>query len=154
MKGIQIFGMIVAVALIILSIAYPVPEKYINVSGYAYHDPWVEDRGAEYVGGDAYNFQMEATLKAGYMSGIVTMKTVTFVGGLLLMFLSLFSMAKCSLIEAQNSSLYELKRSLQQQGTSLDQIARGTNDQTALLKAISAAADGNKSTGDDAQPPC
>lgn len=94
MKAFCIIGIIIAIAMVIFAAAYPVPEKYVFVSSlsYAYDSPWNENTGAEYIGGDAYNYQIEASLKAGYLSGVLTMKTIMFVGGILLFFLSCFPM--------------------------------------------------------------
>ena len=110
MKAFCIIGIIIAIAMVIFAAAYPVPEKYVFVSSlsYAYDSPWNENTGAEYSGGDAYNYQIEASLKAGYLSGVLTMKTVMFVGGILLFFLSLFSYAKLTLIRKQTESLTKI----------------------------------------------
>lgn len=93
MKVQHILGIVSAVALILFAVFYPVPEKQIDVgSPYSdYENKWSEEKGAAYVGGDAYNLQIEASLKAGYMSGVLAMKSVTFVGGVLLLFLTIYS---------------------------------------------------------------
>lgn len=121
MKGSQVLGIILAVALIIFGVAFPVPEKYVSVSSssYAYEYPWTKDRGAEYVGGDAYNYQMEASLKAGYMSGVLALKSISFVGGLLLFFLTLYSRVKCAAIEKQTRLLFEIAHSSEKHRESL-----------------------------------
>ena len=93
MKTVRIVGIIVAIAMIIFGLVYATPEKQVRVSGYR-DKGWADEWGIEYVGGDAYNYQIEATLKAGYYTGVVTMKTVSVVGGILLLFLSLFSLAR------------------------------------------------------------
>lgn len=111
MKKTHIFGILVAIALIIFSIAYPLPEKHLRVSSYSYGMDWYENRGEEYVGGDAYNYQMEASLKAGYFSGIVTAKATTFVGGVLLLFLSLFAHTKCVVISQETDRIYKIAES-------------------------------------------
>ena len=110
MKASQIFGIIFAIALIAFAIIFPTPEKYLRVSSYSYSydNTWTDKSGTEYVGGDAYNYQMEASLKAGYMSGVLAMKSIAFVGGLLLFFLSLYSRVKCAAIEEQTRTLVSL----------------------------------------------
>lgn len=123
MKKSQIFGIIIAIALIVFSAAYPVPEKHIRVSSFAYDDTWRENRGDEYVGGDAYNFQMEASLKAGYMSGVLAMKAITFVGGVLLFFLTLYSRVKCACVEEQTKMLDALFGKTEEQTRVLDKIS-------------------------------
>lgn len=80
MKGSQVLGIILAIALIVFGVVFPTPEKHIRVSGYDYDNPWTDSYGEEYVGGDAYNYQMEASLKAGYMGGVLAMKSITFAG--------------------------------------------------------------------------
>ncbi len=102
MKGSQVFGIIIAIAMIIFSIAFPIPEKHLRTSSYAYNNSWKDESGEEYVGGDAYNYQMEASLKAGYMSGVLALKAIFLVGGILLFFLTLYSRIKCVAIEKQN----------------------------------------------------
>lgn len=103
MKTSQILGIIFAVALIIFSIVYPVPEKDVNISSSsrAFYSSWSENIGAKYINGDCYNYQMEASLKAGYLAGVLAMKSFTFVGGLFLLFLTLYSRVKCKTIEEQ-----------------------------------------------------
>ena len=111
MRGWAVFGFIIALALIGFGIFYPVPEKYVNVSDsrYAYEDSWIKDRGAKYLGGDAYNYQVEATLKAGYMAGVLAMKSITFVGGILLFFISIFAYYKSLLLERSNELSFGTK---------------------------------------------
>lgn len=139
MKKPHIFGLLAAIALIIFSIAFPVPEKHIDVSSNysAYQSSWKENVGAEYVGGDAYNYQMEATLKAGYMSGVLAMKSITFVGGLLLFFLTLYSDAVCSLTERQNSKIDEISWAMQRNEDSMKALSRELSKQTSFLYELS-----------------
>ena len=90
MKGIYVAAIVVSIALILFGIFYHVPEKQVDVSRYAYGTDWGENRGAEYLNGDCYNYIVEASLKAGYMSGVMTMKTLSIIGGILLFFMSMF----------------------------------------------------------------
>lgn len=85
MKKLFVVGIIVSACLIIFGAAYPVPEKEIDVYYLVNNPQWHDQWGAEYVGGDAYNYQIEATLKAGYMSGVLTMKSVCFCSGFILL---------------------------------------------------------------------
>lgn len=107
MKAAQVFGIILAIALIVFSVAYPVPEKYVYVSSSskAYDYSWDKNTGAEYLGGDCYNYQVEASLKAGYFSAVVIMKTITFSAGILLFFLTLYSRIKCAHMEEISQTL-------------------------------------------------
>ncbi len=142
MKKPHIFGLLAAIALIIFSIAFPVPEKHIDVSSNysAYQSSWKENVGAEYVGGDAYNYQMEAALKAGYMSGILAMKSITFVGGLLLLFLTLYSNAACSLAEFQNAKFNDISRAMQRNEDSMKALSEELSKQTSFLYELSSTA--------------
>ena len=143
MKKTHIFGLLAAIALIIFSIAFPVPEKHIDVSSYysAYQSSWKENVGTEYVGGDAYNYQMEATLKAGYMSGILAMKSITFVGGLLLFFLTLYPNAACSLTESQKSKINEISGAMQRNEDSMKALSGELSKQTSFLYELSSTAE-------------
>ncbi len=44
-----------------------IPRKYVSVSSsaVAYEYDWSQNTGAQYLGGDAYNYIVEASLKAG-----------------------------------------------------------------------------------------
>ncbi|MBR4080846.1 MAG: hypothetical protein IKK21_03540 [Clostridia bacterium] len=110
MKWCHLVGIILAIALIVFSIAYPIPQKWVYVSGLssAYTSDWSDNIGAEYLGGDAYNYIVEASLKGNYMSGVLTMKSVTFVGGVLLLFLTVYSYIKCAAVKAGTETLVRL----------------------------------------------
>lgn len=92
MKAFYVLCAIVAIAMIIFGTAYPLPGKYVNVSEkYIPYDEvwWKDDTGKEYINGDCYNYQIEASLKSGYMSGGMTMKSISFVGGWILLCLAI-----------------------------------------------------------------
>ena len=124
MRALQVLGIIIAIALIIFGLAYPVPEKYVYVSSSssAYYSTWDENRGAEYLGGDAYNYQIEASLKAGYTSGVLVMKSITFVGGLLLFFIVAFSHAKITSIKKHEVLLAKMNSTLITETQTLNQL--------------------------------
>lgn len=130
MKVSHILGIILSLVLIVFSLAYPVPEKHVYVysSSDAYYYSWDKNIGAEYLGGDAYNYQVEASLKAGYFTGVVSMKSIVFVGGLLLFFLTLYSAAKCrsiaeqtEVITSSNEKLESILRKMSDHTNPLDQ---------------------------------
>lgn len=85
-------GIIVASTMIIESNNIEVPKKYVFVSSLssAYDSDWSDNKGAQYLGGDAYNYIVEASLKAGYYNATVMTKTVKTTGGTILLFASLF----------------------------------------------------------------
>lgn len=140
MKGSQVLGILVAVALIIFSAVYPVPEKYVYVSSSskAYDYSWSENKGAEYLGGDAYNYQVEASLKAGYLTGVLAMKTIAFVGGLLLFFMTLYSCAKCAAVQEQTQVMKELAQSIEKRGKLLEKLAESAEQNKDVHSAAAA----------------
>lgn len=142
MKASQVLGIIVSVALIIFSAAYPVPEKYVNVRSSAYDSSWGDNVGAYYIGGDAYNYQIEASLKAGYLSGILAIKAIAFVGGLLLFFLTLYSQMKCAALNEQAGRFYyQWEATAKENRKAFETIVKNAEQQKAILKALSAAVD-------------
>lgn len=104
MKAHKILGIIAAIALVIFWLAFPVPEKHLRVSSYSYNNNWME-AGEEYVGGDAYNYQMEASLKAGWVSGVLVMKAICASSGVLLFFLILMAESHEKEVRKQNELL-------------------------------------------------
>lgn len=129
MKPSHILGIILAIALIVFAVAYPVPDKYVYVSSSskAYDYSWDKNIGAEYLGGDAYNYQVEASLKAGYFSGVVVMKTLCFAAGILLFFLTLYSHAKCAQMEEIALTLSQLNATEEAQKKLLAELAAKDN---------------------------
>ena len=70
---ISIVGIIAGFCLIIVSFFVSVPDRVIT-------DP------KKYIGGDAYNYQIEATIRAGEIAGAKTAKAIYLVGGFILLF--------------------------------------------------------------------
>lgn len=68
----------------------PRKRVYVSSSSSAYYSEWEANQGAQYLGGDAYNYIVEASLKAGYYDAQVTRKTILEVGGYLLLAISGF----------------------------------------------------------------
>lgn len=84
MNNISKLGIVVSLIMLIIGIFLPIPDKEI--------DTWASaDNGGyeEYVGGDAYNIQIEAALRGGIIAGRTVAKTVLITVGVLMMFLSL-----------------------------------------------------------------
>lgn len=136
MKCSQVIGIILAVALIVFGVVFPTPEKPLLVIGYS-DRTWSDEWGTKYVGGDAYNYQIEASLKAGYMGGVLAMKSITFVGGLLLFFLTLYSRVKCAAIEEQTRKLSECADNTTKYGKLLEKISESADEQKAVLTVLS-----------------
>ncbi len=135
MRGSQILGIIMAVILIAFGVAYPVPKKYVDVSSNstAYHSSWSKNIGAEYLGGDCYNYQVEASLKAGYLTGVLAMKSITFVGGLLLLFLTLYFRIRYQTIEAQTRIITEMAKDSKK---SLEKLSDNSDEHAVILNAL------------------
>lgn len=132
-----IAGIIVAIVLICSAKNTVIPDKhvYVSSSSRAYYLPWEDNTGAQYLGGDAYNYIVEASLKAGYYSGMVTEKAVTYVGGILLLFISMFFLL---------GSVYSLQESLNadKQLSALKEIVKNTGcERTVQQAGIDVSAD-------------
>lgn len=102
------FGIFVSVLLIIFGAVFPVPEKKVDTIGYCYDKSWFYKYGEEYVNGDAYNYQIEASLKAGWMSGVLTMKSISVASGILLFFAVIYADKKHKELEKQTKLLEQL----------------------------------------------
>ena len=113
MKLSHVIGILAAIALIIFGSVFPVPEKHLFVSSSSYSQrEWTDKFGDEYVGGDAYNYQMEASLKAGWVSGVLALKAITISSGVILFCLMLAAHTKCKVIEQQTALMNEIIRRL------------------------------------------
>ena len=76
------FCIVIALLLIIFGIALPIPEKHIDTwrTG-ALGSEWEGNEYTEYVGGDAYNIMIEASLRGGIIAGRTVAKTILIVSG-------------------------------------------------------------------------
>ena len=80
-----IVGMVLSVLFVILAFSTVIPDKYISSYG--------ADRMLEYVGGDAYNFIIEASLRGGEIAGAKTARAVYFAASAVLTVISLYFLA-------------------------------------------------------------
>ena len=80
-KAAGIAGIILAVVFLILGFTSTTPDKYIKSYG--------DGKMYEYVGGDAYNYIIEASLRGGEIAGAKTAKAVYFAAAGILFVLSL-----------------------------------------------------------------
>ena len=78
MKAFAIFGFILALAMLMVGIFFPVPTSELRY--------W--NNVKEYVGGDAYNYIIAAALEGGKISGALILKTVLIVGSVITFMLS------------------------------------------------------------------
>ena len=87
-KTVAIIGILIASLLLCLGVFTKVPQKEIsfyNFDGNGYE---------EYVGGDAYNIQIEASLRGGEIAGAKAARSTYFSGAALALILSLSLLAK------------------------------------------------------------
>ena len=80
-KTAGIAGLILAVVLLILGFTSVSPDKYIRSYG--------DKKMYEYVGGDAYNYIIEASLRGGEIAGAKAAKAIYFAAAGILFVLSL-----------------------------------------------------------------
>ncbi len=80
-KTAGIIGIILATLFLVLGFISVTPDKYIKSYG--------DNKMYEYVGGDAYNYIIEASLRGGEIAGAKTAKAVYFVAAGILFVLSL-----------------------------------------------------------------
>ena len=81
---ISTIGIFIAIALLCMGLFTKVPQKEIdftNFNGNGYE---------EYVGGDAYNIQIEASLRGGIIAGAKTSRAIYFSGAAIVFLLSLY----------------------------------------------------------------
>ena len=116
-RKLSIIGQIIATIMILFGIFYPTPDKYISSSSL-----WGESY-TEYVGGDAYNIQIEASLRAGYISGIIAMKTILISVGA---FICLFSLY----VLTQDNSVYNVVQCVPVNLSPNTQIPPSVNEQS------------------------
>lgn len=106
-----VIGAILAFALILFGLIFQIPSKKISISSYKGAD-WSADTGTEYVGGDAYNYQMEASLKAGWVSGAMAVKAITISSGIILLVICFIADTKLREMSRQNELLYKISESV------------------------------------------
>lgn len=113
MKKAYIISIIISITMLGTGLIFPLPDKNIHVSSYSYDSKW-GDNGVEYVGGDAYNYQMEASLTAGWVSGVMAFKGIMIASGLMLFALTLIFKSKDDDIENQT---HAIKQTMNSNGT-------------------------------------
>lgn len=75
------FSIILGILFIIFGLALPIPEKHIGTWNTFRGNEWTADKYTEYVGGNAYNIIIEASLRGGIIAGRTTAKAILVVGG-------------------------------------------------------------------------
>lgn len=100
------FGIFVSVLLIIFGAVFPIPKKEIRILDRCYDQSWFYKYGQEYWGGDSY--VVEASLKSGWLSGILVMKSISVATGILLFFIAIYADKKHKELEKQTKLLEQL----------------------------------------------
>ena len=100
------FGIFVSVLLIIFGAVFPIPKKEIRILDRCYDKSWFYEYGQEYWGGDSY--VVEASLKSGWLSGILVMKSISVATGILLFFIIIYADKKHKELEKQTKLLEQL----------------------------------------------
>lgn len=78
---------LIAIALVVFGILLPIPEKHIDTwQTFVLNPEWEGDKYTEYVGGDAYNIMIEASLRGGIIAGRTVAKTIFIVSGIVFCF--------------------------------------------------------------------
>lgn len=76
---------LIAIALVIFGIILPIPEKHIDTWRTGdFGSEWNGNDYTEYVGGDAYNIMIEASLRGGIIAGRTVAKTILIVSGIVI----------------------------------------------------------------------
>ena len=155
-----VIGIILAVVFLVLAFSTQIPDKYIKSYG--------SDKMQEYVGGDAYNFIIEASLRGGEIAGAQTTKAIYFgiaaiLGVLSFSFLDVGSSEtlRNDLSNVRNevsnttNSINQLNESLQKQSASVQKaLITVIGDQTSTLTGIlkSEECEQNDNTEDNESP--
>lgn len=87
-KNIAKLGIIISIVLILLGMLSNSPNKEISFYNYD------ESGYKEYVGGDAYNIQIEASLRGGEIAGVKAARAIYFSMSGLILVVSLFGLCK------------------------------------------------------------
>lgn len=80
-----IIGLVLVAVFLYFAISTPVPDKYIS--------SWGSNKMTEYVGGDAYNYIIEASLRGGEIAGAIISKAIYYACAAILGVFSLFCLA-------------------------------------------------------------
>ena len=124
-KAAGVIGIILAVVFLILGFTTQIPDKYIKSYG--------TDKMEEYVGGDAYNFIIEASLRGGEIAGARTAKTIYFAVAAILGVLSI-SFLNDDSSESLRNDLSSIRSEINNSTKSIDQLNETLKQQKASLQ--------------------
>lgn len=94
-KRFSIIGIVLSIILVIIGIFQKTPNREIEI--------WEENSYEEYVGGDAYNIQIEASIRGGEIAGAKAAKATYISSGCILFVLSGLNLYKQQEIPGQTS---------------------------------------------------
>lgn len=115
-----ITGIVLAVVFMVLGFCSTTPDKYIRSYG--------SNKMYEYVGGDAYNYIIEAALRGGEIAGAKTTKAVYFgVAGILLV-ISLSSLSGGEKTGELRSGIEDVRKEIQDAKQALSQHPAASPD--------------------------
>ena len=148
-KTAGIIGVILAIVFVVLGFTTSVPDKYIRSYG--------SNKMTEYVGGDAYNFIIEASLRGGEISGALTAKAIYFAVAALLAVISLSFLGSGD-AEAIHEDLSGIKKELFDSNKNVhnlqnemeNTVSKGIQTQTAdIILALTNAFSSKKAESPD-----
>lgn len=105
-KLVSMIGLALAILFALLAYQTEIPDKYISSWGYkAMH---------EYVGGDAYNYIIEASLRGGEISGAYTQRAIYYAAAAVLGLISLLGLVDKSDSQRKkmNENIWEINNNM------------------------------------------
>lgn len=90
----------------------------------------------EYVGGDAYNFIIEASLRGGEISGALTAKAIYFAAAGILAVLSVSFLKSDDRTDEIRSDIQSVQMDVKDEISSLDKLVSNVSEQHGVLKNI------------------
>ena len=123
-----IIGIILAAILLVLGFLSTTPDKYIKSYG--------DGKMYEYVGGDAYNYIIEASLRGGEIAGAKTAKAIYFAAAGILFVLSLSFLATDEGKDEIRSDIGTVQNEIRNAQKALAQSNDTLTNQLSSLKSI------------------
>ncbi len=124
-KAAGVIGIILSVVFLVLAFTTQIPDKYIKSYG--------NDKMQEYVGGDAYNFIIEASLRGGEIAGAQTTKAIYFGISAILGVLS-FAFFDAGSSESIRSDLSSVRNEVSNTTNSVNQLSETIKQQNASFQ--------------------
>ena len=128
-KAAGVVGIILTIVFLTLGVVSATPDKYIKSYG--------EGKMYEYVGGDAYNFMIEASLRGGEISGAKAARAIYFATAGILLVLSISFLSKDENIDQAGSEIRETKNTIKNIEKELEKLEISELDnQTKIYDAL------------------